>query len=414
MYFTELSEQEYIDFIQQHFVHFTQDIEHYRYRQQYGNRGYLLGVKDDDDQVIAAGLFSSASVFRFFNYVYSHRGPVMDYHNVALVKYFFESLTRYFRRRRCIFIQVDPYIQLTDRDHSGNVIKTYNQNDWIAQMENLGYKRQHYQQGVSSYSQARWLSVLPLSGKTEQDLLKAMDYNTSRSIKKSQEMGVKVRDLTRDEMDHFYALYQMAEVKHNFSMFDKSYMYQYLDMYPSTSMLKLAYIDLEEHMSGLQVELEEAEQRRATLQQAVDEVPKSKKRRNLLKDQEVICESIKKRHAEAQALQAKHGNILDLASAIFLENQNELVYMFSGSNPEFNRYMGNYTLQWEMIRHALNKGLTRYNFYGVSGVFTRDAQDYGVLDFKKGFGGYVEELVGDFIKPVYPLLYRLFKLKTGR
>lgn len=66
-----------------------------------------------------------------------------------------------------------------------------------------------------------------------------------------------------------------------------------------------------------------------------------------------------------------------------------------------------------MIQHAKRAQIDRYNFYGITGDFTPDAKDYGVLQFKKGFGGYVEELVGDFIYPTRPLLYRLYQLKQS-
>lgn len=412
LHFTELNEHEYHQFITQHFSQFTQSIEHYHYRKEHSKTVYLLGVKDNQGNVIAAGLFTAAPLFRFFNYVYSHRGPVMDYHNTALVAYFFKSLTKYLRRRRCIFALIDPYIIENKRDHKGDVLESYDNSHWTSQLEALGYQHQGFTTGYSNLSQARWLSVLPLEDKTVPDLLKAIDRNTARNIKKSREMGVQIRDFTRDELDDFHTLYQMAEEKHGFSTFSKADIGRFLDTYASTSMMKLAYLDLDQHLAGLQAELEQAEQQRIQFQKDMDETPNSKKRRVRLENQETICKSIKKRQAVAEALQDKHGNILHLAASIFVENAHELVYMYSGSNPEFNRYMGSYSLQWEMIQYAKQQGLSRYNFYGVTGDFTEDSADYGVLNFKKGFGGYIEELVGDFIKPVHPLLYRLYKLRS--
>ena len=35
-----------------------------------------------------------------------------------------------------------------------------------------------------------------------------------------------------------------------------------------------------------------------------------------------------------------------------------------------------------MIRYAKEKGIERYNFYGITGDF-EDAEDYGVQQFKK-------------------------------
>ncbi|HEA6037649.1 TPA: peptidoglycan bridge formation glycyltransferase FemA/FemB family protein, partial [Staphylococcus aureus] len=46
----------------------------------------------------------------------------------------------------------------------------------------------------------------------------------------------------------------------------------------------------------------------------------------------------------------------------------------------------------------------------ITGVFSDEADDFGVQQFKKGFNAHVEELIGDFIKPVRPILYKFAKL----
>lgn len=78
-------------------------------------------------------------------------------------------------------------------------------------MEDLGYKHQGYTVGYDTMSQIRWLSVLDLKDKTEDQLLKEMDYQTRRNIKKTYEMGVQVKTLPIEETDTFFELFQMAE-----------------------------------------------------------------------------------------------------------------------------------------------------------------------------------------------------------
>ena len=75
----------------------------------------------------------------------------------------------------------------------------------------------------------------------------------------------------------------------------------------------------------------------------------------------------------------------------------EIVYLFSGSYAEYMSFCGQYRLQWEIIKYAADNGYKRYNFYGIQDVFNPNGKDYGVYEFKKGFGGYVEELLGSFI-----------------
>lgn len=55
-------------------------------------------------------------------------------------------------------------------------------------------------------SQIRWLSVLDLKDKTEDQLLKEMDYQTRRNIKKTYDIGVKTKTLTIDETQTFFRL----------------------------------------------------------------------------------------------------------------------------------------------------------------------------------------------------------------
>ena len=61
-----------------------------------------------------------------------------------------------------------------------------------------------------------------------------------------------------------------------------------------------------------------------------------------------------------------------------------------------------------MLRKSLKNHIPLYNFYGISGNFKKEAEDYGVYLFKKGFGGKVILLLGDFILPLSPI-YALYK-----
>ncbi|MDU0428981.1 peptidoglycan bridge formation glycyltransferase FemA/FemB family protein [Staphylococcus chromogenes] len=225
-------------------------------------------------------------------------------------------------------------------------------------------------------------------------------------------MGVEVRDLSINEIDTFYQLYHKAEIKHGFSLFSKPYFEQFLRNYPKIASMKLAYIQLDDHIHLLKQKSQEVQQKIEGM------LPKagatlSRKKQNKLQEQQIIYDKLQENISEAYQLRSDYGDTLNLASAIFAQTKDELVYLFSGSDPKFNKFMGNYVLQWKMIQHAKRAQIDRYNFYGITGDFTPDAKDYGVLQFKKGFGGYVEELVGDFICPTRPLLYRLYQLKQS-
>ena len=50
-----------------------------------------------------------------------------------------------------------------------------------------------------------------------------------------------------------------------------------------------------------------------------------------------------------------------------------------------------------------------HNFYGIPANINEHPKDYGIYEFKKGFNGYVEELIGEFELPI-TWHYKLFKL----
>lgn len=49
---------------------------------------HLVGIKNKDNEVIAACMLTAVPVMKFFKYFYSNRGPVIDYDNRELVHFF--------------------------------------------------------------------------------------------------------------------------------------------------------------------------------------------------------------------------------------------------------------------------------------------------------------------------------------
>ncbi|MCD8916211.1 aminoacyltransferase [Staphylococcus simulans] len=407
MHFTNLTEEEFGNFTKNHFSHYTQSARHYHNRNKLHKDVHLVGVKDDNNQVIAACLLTEARSMKLFKYFYTHRGPVMDFNDLKLVEYFFASLTLYLKKQNALYVLVDPYVLASVREADGEIIESYNNHALMDTLKKLGYIHQGYSIGYSSMSQIRWLSVLDLKGKSETQLLNEMDYQTRRNIKKTYEMGVQVRTLSIDETPLFFELFKMAEEKHGFTFRGLDYFKQMQKTYGNRGFLKLAYIDLHNYLKELQDKRMELQGQLDEINEKLKENPNSKKSKGKANQLQQQFDSNERKINETQAMAEKDGNILNLAAALYLYNEHEVYYLSSGSNPEYNAFMGAYRLQWDMIKFAKKKGIDRYNFYGVTGDFSKEAEDYGVQKFKEGFNAHVEEYVGDFIKPIRPLVYKL-------
>lgn len=80
-----------------------------------------------------------------------------------------------------------------------------------------------------------------------------------------------------------------------------------------------------------------------------------------------------------------------IAGAISLVYGDKLWYFYGASRNIHRNVMPNYLLQWEMIRWAVECGCRIYDFRGVA----RFDEEDGLYRFKKKFGAYEEEFMGE-------------------
>ena len=76
-----------------------------------------------------------------------------------------------------------------------------------------------------------------------------------------------------------------------------------------------------------------------------------------------------------------------LAQAFVIFYGKEAVYHYGASTDEGRHHPGAYLIQWEAIKEAKRRGMTRYNFWGVAPENKRDHRFSGLSLFKRGFGG---------------------------
>jgi lipid II:glycine glycyltransferase (peptidoglycan interpeptide bridge formation enzyme) len=81
----------------------------------------------------------------------------------------------------------------------------------------------------------------------------------------------------------------------------------------------------------------------------------------------------------------KNGELL--ASAFIIFYNNEAAYHYGISTPENRGLPGAYACQWAAILEAKNRGLGRYNFWGVAPQGARKHRFADLSIFKRGFGG---------------------------
>lgn len=104
-----------------------------------------------------------------------------------------------------------------------------------------------------------------------------------------------------------------------------------------------------------------------------------------------------------------------LAQAFVIFYGKEAVYHYGASTDEGRRYPGAYLIQWEAIREAKKRGMTRYNLWGVAPENKETHRFAGLSLFKRGFGGqdfeclHAQDLIIN--KPKYVISYVIESLR---
>lgn len=410
MQFTELSMNEYDAFVRTHpYRNFLNAVSAFEVKKEQGFSIAYVGVKEGN-QVIAATGIVFVPVMRFFKYAYAQRGYLLDYDNLDLLHFFHDQIVLFCKKNKVTYIKLDPMVQLQQRDIKGDIVEGgFSHKDIVTNLERMGYHHQGYTTGFQSDSQVRFSFVLNLKEHTEESLLKQMDQQTRWSVNKTIKMNIKVRELKEDELSIFKKMMDYASSTRNFENMSISYYQQRLKYLKEDAKLVVAYLDVPEYLDNMKESLHNEQVLLNEIEDVLKETPNSKKFKKKLNVQLEAVQVANKRIQEAQTLLDKYGSKIDLAGAFFIRFEDELYYVSAGAYDEFRNYNGPYAIHWYMLRYAMEEKITKYNFYGVSGNFNEDADDHGVFAFKQGFGGVVEEYIGEFIFPVKKGFYNIIR-----
>lgn len=80
-------------------------------------------------------------------------------------------------------------------------------------------------------------------------------------------------------------------------------------------------------------------------------------------------------------------NNVKLAQAFIIFYGSEADYHYGASTLDGRKYPGAYLIQWQALKEAKKRGITRYNLWGVAPEGETNHRFWGVSVFKRGFGG---------------------------
>jgi len=387
MKFCELKDKEFMNFVnsrpEKNFFQTTMMRDRIK---KENKETYLVGVKDDNNKVIAAAFIAeNGSKFLGKKVFESYKGFILDYKNKELLKYMTDEVKKFLKTKNALRLIIDPYIVNVTRDMEAREVEGPNNKDVDKYLKELGYKYNH------NGAQVKWCYCLDINGKTSDEVFSDFRSSTKNNINKTiTKFKLNIRDLSKEQLSEFKKVTEDTCDRRDFK--DKTLEY-YEDMYDAFKddvIFKICELNCDTYISTME---EENEEFRRKIEELSDSASNKKKKEEMHKQMDANIKKIE----EVKELKKEKGNIIPLSAAMFMLYGDEIVYLFSGSYEEYMKYCGQYRLQWEIIKYAADNKYRRYNFYGIQDVFNPKGKDYGVYEFKKGFGGYVEELLGSYI-----------------
>ncbi|OZG60960.1 methicillin resistance protein [Bifidobacterium lemurum] len=390
-----------------------------RLRERRGIEVEYLGVSEHGRIVAAALLETHRS--RLSTFAAIHDGPLCDFHDVELVEFLTSQLKFHAKANGAAQLEITPEAPYMVRDSFGAAFESdavlhaavpgvdenaaaRSDDMSVESLVAAGFRHGGFGTGYTAVP--RWRYLKDLTDVTdERSLLKSYDKRTQWSVKRAQSMGVHVRELGEDELTVFTDIERQTAERRSFEYRGEEYFRQFKQSFGDSAHFMLAEIHMGEYVADMTAKRDALRSKVEALRAKNDGHPTTKTERQLGEETRNL-EAAEKRLADAAEF-AKRGDVLPAAASLFVEHPREVIYLFSGSVEDYKPFYASALIQHEtMLRLCVERGVARYNFYGISGVFgDPDDEGRGVLEFKQGFNGYVEELLGEFELTVKPLTY---------
>ena len=330
-------------------------------------RGESLGWFDGAE-LIGVGLVLYRQLPKLKRYLaYLPEGPVLDWERDD-VEAQLDALVRYAKQAKAFAVRIGP--QLPHRIWHAQTIKDAIADDQITRLsevkadevnlvgartiltlEHLGWKSPRTEEGFAA-GQPKFNFQLPLRNpdgelKSEDELLKGMNQQWRRNIKKATKSGVEVRQGSREELAEFHRIYLETAERDGFTGRALSYFQTMWD--------------------ALRAEAE----------------------------------------GRMKLYLAEHEG--DLVAATTMVQVGEHSWYSYGASTNAKRDVrGSNAIQWQMIRDARESGASVYDMRGIVEGVGSDHPEIGLIQFKVGTGGQAVAYVGEWDKPINKALYFAF------
>lgn len=330
-----------------------------------------------------------------FTLCYVSRGFVTDYDNKDALSQLLEEAKKVAKDEKAYTIKIDPDVEV---EHGTEALKN---------LRSLGFRHKGFKEGLSKdYIQPRMTMITPID-KSDEDIIQSFERRNRSKVRLALKRGTKVERAGRDGLKTFAHLMQITGERDGFLTRDISYFENIYDALHDDGDAELFLVKLEpkpvletvnSEITDLENEIEKLQnkkQDKKTLNKINDANNKIKKSQDLKND---LLE-----------LEKEHPDGIYLSGALLMFAGNKSYYLYGASSNDFRDFLPNHHMQYTMMKYARDHGATTYDFGGTDNNPDKESDHYGLWTFKKVWGTYLSEKIGEFDYVLNQPLYQLIE-----
>lgn len=412
MNFIENIEKErYEEFVKKHpKSHFLQSYAWGEFAKEEKNlTPHYVGLENDKHQLVAATLLLEKHLPLGYSYLYAPRGYVIDFKDYELLKTFTEEIKKYAKKKKAIFVKIDPDIIYHEENCNQEVIIEKDDQAYQS-LKKLGYRHLGFTKNFETM-QPRYTFRIDFT-KPWEEVEKNFSKTTKQRIKKAEDLLVDVKIGTDKDINTFYQLMILTETRKDFVTHNEKY-YQ--------SLYKIWNQDNECNLFLGSVDLDKIIKKQTELKQEITEELTKFDHENLSKSEKSKKNELEKRKDKLetdiqkyQQAQKEYGTNITLSAHFIIEYGDKAWVLYAGNHNILTDTYTNYKTYEQHIKYYYDKKIKTYDQFGTIGDLRKENPLLGLHEFKKKFGGNYVEFTGEFDlvlnKPMYFVFTKLVPL----
>ncbi|HCZ8797390.1 TPA: lipid II:glycine glycyltransferase [Staphylococcus aureus] len=355
--------------------------------------------RDGEVQGVAQLLFKKVPKLPY-TLCYISRGFVVDYSNKEALNALLDSTKEIAKAEKAYAIKIDPDVEVDKGT------------DALQNLKALGFKHKGFKEGLSKdYIQPRMTMITPID-KTDDELLNSFERRNRSKVRLALKRGTTVERSDREGLKTFAELMKITGERDGFLTRDISYFENIYDALheDGDAELFLVKLDPKENIAKVNQELNELHAEIAKWQQKMETSEKqAKKAQNMINDAQNKIAKNEDLKRDLEALEKEHPEGIYLSGALLMFAGSKSYYLYGASSNEFRDFLPNHHMQYTMMKYAREHGATTYDFGGTDNDPDKDSEHYGLWAFKKVWGTYLSEKIGEFDYVLNQPLYQLIE-----